>query len=658
MKVRFLFLIPFMLGFTLVLHGQSEEATPPALAIVSQEPAPNTESASATPHVSIQFADPSQVTVKDQLLLELDRVDVSALAQLADGKIQFDPTTPLAPGSHEVRLTGKLADGRAFQEITWSFTVAQANNPRSWTFGLTPSITWEHGFQQQGPNPNQDRVSSNIALNGQSTAPIQTTITSNLQGQDTPGPSGKDFDLANFNATLSTRNGSTIGLWDVQPNFDALVVSNLARRGFSFQQKLPFLNSGVDVFLVRAETLFGIKHGFGLADSNQRLDGFSYFFSPLKVPEKLTLRALYFRGENAIEQGFNFGGVTRGSKGDAYGFALSSSIFSNQMRAELFGAWSNFDFNASDGFSGNKDKAFLGRLSYTPTPAMFHGRSSAFLAQLEVQNLGTFFKSLGNPFLVSDRRGVNLTSSWNWGSVGFTGGASRFHDNVDDLAILPTVDNTAYSGGFNITPQSTTGPPKFPAVSFTAARSEQQSIHAVAAFLAVHNIVDTYGSVISLARNPLNLTLNLSYAVNRDLNNRVPDTDSKNATLGAFFAPRPSWSFGPSVSFTRTADRDAKVDTDLWTYSLTSGFPIFPNALTLDGQLSYSSTEASNFLNRSSTFSGTAQLSFLVGQLFKTKGRQALSMRVSYNQNFVEAPLIVHQRGLEVFGALDISWPF
>lgn len=658
MKIRLLFFIFLMAACITIVQAQTPETPPVALAVAGQEPAPGSEASSATPHIVLRFADPAQAPARDQLLLEVDRVDVTALAQYADGVLQFDPTAPLSAGSHEIRINGKMADGNAFQEISWSFNVPEEKKPRQWDFGLEPSATWEYGFRQEGENPDHSRISGNIAVNSQRTGRMQTSLTSNFQGQDSPGPSGKDFDLANLTFSLNSNSGTSMSLWDVQANFDSLVVNNLARRGVTFQQKLPFLHSGVDVFVVRAESLFGFEDGLGVSEDGQRMTGVSYFFSPLKNPDSLTLRALYFRGENATEEGFNFGGVTRGSKGNAYGFGLSSTLFSGQVRGEFFGAWSDFDFNAADDFTGNKDSAFLGRLSYSPTSGTFHGRPSTFQVALEVQDLGTFFKSLGNPFLVSDRLGFNVNSTWNWGVLGLLGGASRFHDNVNSIALLPTVDNLAYSGGFSITPQGTNGPPSLPSFTFNYIRSEQESINAVAAFLAVHNIVDTYGSVITLMRPVFSLTLNLSYAINDDLNNRVPDTDSKNATLGASITPKPSWGFGPSISFTRTADQDSGIDTDLWTYSLTTGFPVVPNILTLDGQASYTSTESSDFLNRNSTFSGTAQVSFLIGQLLKSRGRQAFSVRLSYNENVVEAPFVVRQKGLEIFGTLDVSWPF
>lgn len=656
--MRRLLIIGFALCFGLRVCAEEAKTTAPALTFTRQEPAPGSIASSSKPEIHLQFSEGQTLPAKENLFMEVDRVDVTALAQYADGVLKYQPANALSIGSHEIRITGTLPDGIAFQEIDWSFQTPATKSASNWTTGLVPSGTWEYGIRQTAANPDRSRLNSNITFNAQGSGALQTTIVSNFQGQDTPDLRGENFDVSNFSAILSVPSGTTVGIGDVQANFDSLAVSNLARRGLTFQQKLPFLHSGIDVFLVRAESIFGFQHGFGVSDQNQRIDGVSYFFSPFKNADALTLRALYMRGENAAEQGFNFGGVTRGSKGNAYGVAMSSALFSGQLRSELFASWSDFDFNASDGFSGNKDQALLARVFFIPTPRTIRNRPSAFQIQLELQDLGTFFKTLANPFLVGDRLGFNLNSSWNWGILGLTGGASRFHDNVNSIAILPTVNNLAYSGGFSLTPPSTTGPPKLPSFNFTMSRSEQESINEAVSFLAVHNLVHTYASVIALARAGCNLSLNLSDTINQDLNHRQPDTDSKNATLTAMMIPIPSWNFGPSIGFTRIRNRSSLIDTDLWTYSLTTGFPVLPQVVNLDGQVSYSSTDTSDLLNQSSNFSGTAQLSFLWGQLLKAPGKQAVSMRISYNRNIVEAPIIVRQKGLEIFATLELSYPF
>ncbi len=648
-----LLLIVFLF-FCGTLVGQDTNLFVPS--ILEQDPVPGGTATSHTPQIRIKFNDSEGQIQKDKVLFEVDRNDVSAFVQFADSTFIYQPASPLTAGSHEVRITGTTAKDQVLQETLWVFTVQEA--PRNFAFGLEPSVNAEYKIRREDPNADRQRFNTNIAINTQRTGLFQTSLNSNLQGQNpTPGESPKDFDLANFQATLAIQN-SSLSLGDVSVNFDQLGVANLSRRGIFFQQKLPFRSSGFDVFTVRSETIFGFVHGLGVSDSEQRIDGGSFFISPTGKPENLTMRFYYLRGENLKEQGFNFGGVTQGSKGNAYGVFLSSSAWSNQFRLEANAAQSDFDFNASDTFDGNQDHALQFRFTFDPAPKTWKNRNSKFQAQLDFQDLGLFFKSLGNPFLVADRLGYNLNSSWNYGQVTFTGGVSYFHDNVKNLALIPRVDNKAYSAGFNYAPFSAEGLPKWPSFSLTATRSEQESQGEAVSFLALHNIVDTVAYLMTLTRAKWSLNWNTSYSVNSDLNNRVPDSDSLNLTLAALLSPANFWNIGPSVSFIRQGNRDTDVDTDLWTYSLTAAVPIQPERFTLDTQLSFSSTDSTDKQNINSNFSGTAQLSYQLHHLLKLKGRQTLALRISYNRLITEAPFVNRQKGFEVFGLLDLGWPF
>jgi|GEM_PF-4211637 len=624
--------------------------------ILEQEPSPGNNISSLKPKIRIRFDDSAKQIQKEKLLFEVDRNDVSAFVEFIDGSLVYTPSSDLAIGQHEVRITGTIADGKQMQEVLWTFTTQEA--PRNFTFGIEPSGTLEYKVRREDPNTDRYRSNSSIAIHNQSTGRFQTSFNTNLQGQSpTPGSTPKDFDMANYLAVIAYGNTS-FSLGDVLVNYDLLGVANLSRRGILFQQKLPFRSSGFDVFSVRSESIIGFVHGFGFSDPNQRVDGGSFFISPNGKPENLNLRFYYLRGENENDQGFNFGGVTRGSKGDAFGIYLTNANFANQFRIEANAGLSNFDFNAGDDFDGNKDHALQLKFIFDPAVKTWKNRSSKLFAELDVQDLGTFFKTLANPFLVGDRRGFNLNSTWTYGEVGFTGGVAKFHDNVKDLSLIPKVDNTAYSAGFNYTPVSATGLPNWPAFTLTATRSEQQSQGEAVSFLAVHNIIDTVASLVTLTRTKWSLNWNTSYSVNNDLNNRTPDSDTLNLTFASFFMPMPGYNLGPSISFIRQGNRDTNVDTNLWTYSFTASIPIQPERFALDTQMTYASADSTDNLNINSNFSGTAQFSYHLHNLLKTKGRQTIALRVSYNRLIVEAPFPSSQKGLEIFGLLDVGWPF
>jgi hypothetical protein len=634
-------------------NARAQEPAP--LVVLQMEPPSGTEVSTDTPLIQVQFEDPEGKLEKDKILMEVDRGDVTALAQYSSGSFLYQPSLPLPPGEHEVRITGTLSDGTPFQDVTWSFKVIDSANPRSWTWGLQPSITYEYAIHRETA-PQDQTVQSNILFNSQRLGPVQSFFNSTLQGNNVPTQGQSQFDLASFQAGVTTGPSSVL-LGDVVVDLDQLSIANLSRRGIFFQQKLPFMDSRFDFFSVRSESIFGFRHGLGVSDSNQRIDGESLLYTPGNS-ERLGIRFYYLRGENSNFQGFNFGGISRGEKGSAYGANVTSTLFQNQVRAELYTGWSNFNFNAANAAEANQDRGLLLRLSYLSTPFSLGNRSSSFQAQIEVQDIGLFFRSLGNPFLVSDRRGMNINSTWNWGVFGVNGGFSKFHDNVKDSALLPRVYSNGYTAGISFLPVGTTGPPRLPAVNLNYTRTEQQSENDPVGFLAQNNHVETFASLVTMSRNRFNLNCNASYARSRDQKNRIPDTNTTAFTIAALFNPTFSSNLGPSISYSKQKTLATGIDLNLWTYSFTSMIPLFQNTFIVSDQIGYSTTASSESLNKSSSMNGTLQLNWNLNQTWQNRASEVLYLRVSYNRNVVLAPTNTSLSGLEIFGGLTLTWPF
>jgi hypothetical protein len=306
--------------------------TPVILTVQHQTPIADSETLTSTPLIQVKFDDPEAKLQKEKLLIEVDRNDVTSIAQFSDSTLTYQPAAPLNTGTHEVKINGTLNDGTTFQEVKWSFKITEPEVPRNLSLDIQPTISFEQALHQEGPNTEDEILLSNIVINSRTSGPITTSLNSTFQGQDQIVPGRTRFDLANLQASMNTRI-TNLFLGDVILNHDQLAINNLARRGILFQQGLPFLRSSFDVFSVRSETIFGFRHGLGVANSEQRIDGGSFFFSPTRN-ETLGLRMYYLRGENALAQGFNFGGVTRGEKGDGYGVNLTSVYGMEQLRFE------------------------------------------------------------------------------------------------------------------------------------------------------------------------------------------------------------------------------------------------------------------------------------------------------------------------------------
>src|SRR5688572_30218591 len=221
-----------------------------SLTFSEQEPAPGSSTEVNNPLIKIKFQEALIASIKkENLLIEVDRSDVSSLAQFSEGLLSYQPQVPLSAGSHEVRITGATVNGKKIQEITWSFTVIQPDQPRTWQFGIEPTGTFEYKVREETLTPvDRSRFNSNIAVSSQTTAPFQASLNSNFQAQGprsgpAPPAGPSQFDLANFQLAL-TGPTTSFSIGDVNVNFDPLSVASLSRRGIFFEQKLPFYSSG------------------------------------------------------------------------------------------------------------------------------------------------------------------------------------------------------------------------------------------------------------------------------------------------------------------------------------------------------------------------------------------------------------------------------
>jgi hypothetical protein len=275
-------------------QSMGQDSTPLNLIVVTQEPAAGSETFTTTPLIQITFEDPESKLQKETMIIEVDRSDVTSLAQFANATLLYQPPVPLEPGTHDVRISGTLKDGAAFQEVNWNFKIGKPESGQAWAAGLIPSITYEYALRREQNGSDQDTVVANVGFNFNRPGTYQTFLNSTFQGQDEPMPDRNQFDLASFQAGLNVHATSLL-VGDVVMNQDQLSISNLARRGIWIQQGLPFYNSTADFFSVRSETIFGFRNGLGISDSSQRIDGGSFFFSPTQN-EKLGVRLYYLTG--------------------------------------------------------------------------------------------------------------------------------------------------------------------------------------------------------------------------------------------------------------------------------------------------------------------------------------------------------------------------
>ena len=92
---------------------------------------------SLSPTSSLSLSIPADLPAAQlaSLAVEIDQIDITAIARIGSGSIVYAPPQPLTPGTHELRVV-EYAGGRLIPRGHWSFTVkppGQGGPARGWS---------------------------------------------------------------------------------------------------------------------------------------------------------------------------------------------------------------------------------------------------------------------------------------------------------------------------------------------------------------------------------------------------------------------------------------------------------------------------------------------------------------------------------------------
>jgi hypothetical protein len=422
------------------------------------------EHASLAPTDALTVALPSDLSAAQiaGLGVEVDHIDVTALAQIGGGKIAYRPPQPLDVGAHELRVVEYGGDGRLIPRGQWTFTVAAndtTERKRGWSVkGSVGATLSERVAESDLSEPAPSRFTANGTFDVKA---VRTLAEWSAE--------------ATFNGLYGTENGtSAIGGQAVQPGqmqlalrhqkdnlilgdqtlpFDNLAISGLARRGVSGHlAALPF-DSEATGFSVRDSSLEGFYGGLGVGDSSDNVSGVMFQSHPIRgaaqaltvqagfvtgnSPGGLSLAAPYPGGNGSFPP--NAGSVVQvqSGSGDAWVLGLSSAVPGTALKLNAQFASSSFDFPGIMGQPNSRadDNAYSWNLGYIQPL----GGRWTLSANAAYQNIGTYFVSLANPTLSPDRRTANLTGTLSGHGLNVTAGGGFTQDNTDDSAAIATV---------------------------------------------------------------------------------------------------------------------------------------------------------------------------------------------------------------------------
>ncbi len=302
--------------------------------------------ASATLRVSIPTGlTPLQLAA---LAVEVDNIDVTALAGIDDGAISYTPPSPLAPGRHVLQVVEYTSSGQQIAHGSWNFQVAPPSAPvplpptqtepsttrsasvvdASVPYGSSPTASMPPALQKAdmpatpthlagsvdasanvrmaqselaSPAPKRVNLSGNLDIS--LTHPVATwTATGTLAGLYSSNTgtalTGQGFQPSEMNLTIA-RGQDKVVLGDQVLAYNNLLVSGLARRGASASAAWSGGRTAAGAFALRSSAMAGFYGGLGVSNVSDRLVGAILQTSPFTDnPQALILTVGFVSGSS------------------------------------------------------------------------------------------------------------------------------------------------------------------------------------------------------------------------------------------------------------------------------------------------------------------------------------------------------------------------
>ena len=536
---------------------------------------------------------PPEMPVEElqRLALEIDNIDVTAMVGRDGEYAVYQPVQPLASGTHALRVIEYANDGSIIELGYWTFEVRQSGLFSQYAVAADTQViasyrVADHNLTHPEPDRLQGQGSSNVgfrAANGDWYTEGQFNLIYDSLSENRNFDNG-EFLFAAGNQYADVRVGhQSVGS-------SSLVMDNFRRRGVSMEGRIPVINTRVSGFSLSSEDVIGFQRGLAIGDSKRRVDGVTFDSSPLTDnPKALFLSGTWLDGEGRDSSGL-VAGVSAsepgGSKGTAWSLSADSLLFSDRLRLRGEYAHSHYDFNTVDNLAADGDDAydFLATFSDKTTSGLNWNIGA------ETRQVGTFFKSLANQALPSDRRLISAFGGGQWTTVGLQLSFERQTDNVNDIAQLPRIRTYLGNVVLNWAPQITVadswmGAPSF-SVMYSRQNQDQTSTPSGSIQAPIDNDLNSWQASAMFSYPSGNWGATFINTQFRDHSRQQDDTDTLGVNFDSyvtFFHQRLSLS--PSIQYNRVDDKIIHEDSTVVTYGLQTAFVALPEVI--DGSVTF-----------------------------------------------------------------------
>ena len=606
-----------------------------------------------------------------ELAVELDEFDVTALLQVEGGRLLLDPPEPLPMGLHQLRLVEYGADGSIIERGVWSIEVRDGEALQEVSASANTSVDLLYRFAGNDLIDPPDNFTAQGA--GDATARIadenwSVDADANyfLNSQQDQTIDGKRLDIGEYLFSGSYQAEATdmnlrLGHQDI--GADNLIMSDFYRRGLTLTLAQPDENLSVTAFALRSEPALGVDNFTGVDDSENRVQGVMVKARPIEsLSENVEITGTFYEGETRAV-GNASGLVGEDSSGAGGSLAVDTLWMDQRLRLRGEVALTHFDFDDSGDLPADNDLAYDLLASYALIPGGENdGEYLSWDVGLEHKRVGTFFASVANPFVPTDRETTSAFTNVIWDEVSMQAQVGYETSNVEELNALPT-DRTyfaTFDGSYSPVMEPDAdgsygwlGQPTFGlALNF----NDGKQIDIPAAFVGIGGDYQVRSATVSASSFYDFWSWSLSQSVNsfEDRSGATGDTMNYLTDLGLQFQPDESLTIGPYAQLSIFRDNATTDDLDSVNLGLDIAADLIPEVLTssLNGSLNLTDSVGHS---PDSYFVGGEVLWNAIPAEVNRPG-VALAITGSY-QHTDDADFFVADDIVQVFGKLKLTLP-
>lgn len=592
--------------------------------------------------LSLAFPAEQLKRLNQTILVELDAIEITPMLVANGNNVIFQPLQPLTAGQHELRVVEYSENGDIEELGYWAIEIRQSKLIQQYQVVANNQVSLNYRVADKNigmPEPDQyhGQAISQVAFttdsgNWQSSGQFDIYYDSLAANQiNNRSLNNNDFLFSVGNEVIEARLGHQ------SMAVTSLVMDNYLRRGVSLESRIPSINSRLSGFSLSSTNVIGFTNGLGISDSEQRVDGVTFDSSPFADdPRSLYITGTWLTGQSSnVDQfiGNNTPMPYGGTESEAWSFTSESLLFQNKLRIRAEYAATDYDFDVTDGLSSDEDDAYSMLVTYNDVV----DSKFAWNIGASTQKIGTFFRSIANQALPSDKQINKVFSGNQWASFGFQMTVERQQDNVEKIDFLPRISTDLTNLAFNWTPQVESFDAWYGAPSFALSTNFQTQLQTYTPanymFADINNEIDNWqlSSQFSYQTNSWGLAVTSTNYTDYSLIQSNSETVSFDLYGSFVFGEESNLSISPVISWNNTRDTTYQITTKSISYALQSAMTILPNELMASLNVNWNSNEVGNNLLDGDNLAANFAINWSIQQPKVNQFGISLSLTSAYN---------------------------